>query len=56
MKSLKYLNLNFKPYWCGCECGLYTRSDYVYLDFDELARREKSISNLETIIIGSKLF
>ncbi len=23
MKSLKYLNLNFEPYTCGCNHGLY---------------------------------
>ncbi|CAF2691827.1 unnamed protein product [Rotaria sp. Silwood2] len=56
MKSLKYLKLNFIPYWTGCECDWYTRSDYVYLEFIELAEREKSLSHLETLIIGGKVF
>ena len=55
MKSLKYLNMNFEPYSCGCESGLALREDYVDLKFEELSGREKSLSHLETIVIGCKL-
>ena len=56
MKSLKYLDLNFEPYLRTCEYCWYEREMYFYLYFDKLGKREKSISHLETIIIGSKLF
>ncbi|CAF4935467.1 unnamed protein product, partial [Rotaria sp. Silwood1] len=52
MKLLKYLHLNFEPYSCGCEHGLQSRDDYVNLKFEEFLRNEKSLSNMETIIIG----
>ncbi|CAF3705111.1 unnamed protein product [Rotaria sp. Silwood1] len=51
MKSLKYLKINFIPYSTVCEYDWYTRSDYVYLEFVELEKREKSLSHLETLII-----
>ncbi len=55
MESLKYLNLNFKPYSCGCDYSADT-SDYdVELYFDTLRKREKSFSHLETIVIGRKI-
>ncbi len=54
MESLKYLNLNFKPYFCGCDCSVYRRDDYVELYFDDLTKRKKSFSHLETIVIGRK--
>jgi hypothetical protein len=55
MESLKYLNLNFKPYSCGCDYSVDT-SDYdVELSFDTLRKREKSFSHLETIVIGGKV-
>jgi hypothetical protein len=54
MKLLKYLKLNFRPY--RCECRLYTCSDYVYLEFNQLIVEDTSLSNLETLIIGGKLF
>ncbi|CAF1112297.1 unnamed protein product [Rotaria sp. Silwood1] len=52
MKLLRYLHLNFEPYSCGCEHSLQSRDDYVNLKFEEFLRNEKSLSNLETIIIG----
>jgi hypothetical protein len=55
MKLLKYLNLNFESYSCGCESGLALREDYVDLKFEGLSEREKSLSHLETIVIGCKL-
>ncbi|CAF1468189.1 unnamed protein product [Adineta steineri] len=48
MKSLKYLRLNFEPYWCGCESGWNARPHY----FDLLVKNA-SLSNLETLIIGN---
>ena len=57
MKSLKYLKLNFLPYSCGCNLSFSsTRSNYVDLQFNQLIIRNKSLSNLETLFIGSKLF
>jgi hypothetical protein len=50
MESLKYLNLNFKPYLPVCDCSRYTPDNYVELYFDDLIQ----ISHLETIIIGRK--
>jgi hypothetical protein len=50
MKSLKYLHLNFKP--CGYESD-YERAD---LDSNNLIVEDRSLSNIETLIIGSKLF
>ncbi|CAF1307912.1 unnamed protein product [Rotaria sordida] len=52
MKSLKYLNLNVKPYSCGCEFGIQSRDNDVDLQFQYLSKHEKSLSNLETLIIG----
>jgi hypothetical protein len=55
MESLKYLNLNFRPYLCECDYSVYPRdNDYVELYFDDLSRRKKSLSHLETIVIGGK--
>ncbi len=57
MESLKYLNLNLKQYSHECDCSFYTRDgwdDYVDLYFDDLIKREKSLSHLETLVIGSK--
>lgn len=54
MKSLKYLNLNFKlnfdhPYGCSCQC------EYdIELEFHMLKNGDKSSSNLESLIIGGK--
>ena len=56
MESLKNLKLDFAPDWSGCDCNWYTRSNDVYLEFAQLENREKSLSHLETIVIGSKLF
>ncbi|CAF0850828.1 unnamed protein product [Rotaria sordida] len=53
MKSLKYLNLNFKRYSCACEHGLYRHTHHVELEFYELTIGNKSLSNLETLIIGN---
>jgi hypothetical protein len=49
MKSLTYLRLNFEPYSSSL-------SDDINLNFNELSKREKSLSHLESLIIGSKLF
>jgi hypothetical protein len=55
MESLKYLNLNFKPYSCGCDYFADT-SDYdVELYFNTWREREESFSHLETIVIGGKI-
>ncbi len=56
MKSLIYLHLNFEPYRCTCQNGRSSPVCDVYLDFKELSKREKSLSHLETLIIGGKLF
>jgi hypothetical protein len=57
MKLLKYLNLNFEPYSCGCDHSLCLREDRVDLKFEYLPiKREKSLSYLETIIIGCKSY
>ncbi|CAF1185479.1 unnamed protein product [Adineta ricciae] len=48
MKSLKYLNMSFKPYRCGCENNIQSGRDKVDLEF----KRKASISHLETLIIG----
>ncbi|CAF0830096.1 unnamed protein product [Adineta steineri] len=48
MKSLKYLRLNFEPYWCGCESGWNARPHYI-----DLLVKNTSLSNLETLIIGN---
>lgn len=50
MKSLKYLNLNFELYSCECDYSINIRDDHVDLQFD--LSREKSFSNLETLVIG----
>ncbi|CAF3666224.1 unnamed protein product [Rotaria sp. Silwood1] len=56
MKSLKYLNLNFNPDEPDCEnCGRFKSFYYLYFDESKFWR-EKSLSHLETIIIGSELF
>ncbi|CAF1199624.1 unnamed protein product [Adineta steineri] len=52
MKSLKYLNINVKSYSCGCEIGIQSRDSNVDLEFLYLSDKEKSFSNLETLIIG----
>ena len=54
MKLLKYLKLNFNPYRCGCR--QYTSSNHVDLYFDRFTIENKSLSSLETLIIGCKLF
>jgi hypothetical protein len=56
MKSLIYLHLNFEPYWCECRNSRSSYIDIIYLNFKELSRREKSLSHLETLIIGGELF
>ena len=72
MKMLKYLNLNFHSYWCSCEFCSVEHERSTLLRFRESTtkeslhhleaitiltnRNEKSLSSLETIIIGSKLF
>ncbi|CAF1056233.1 unnamed protein product [Rotaria sordida] len=53
MKSLKYLRLNFESYWCGCERGWDARPNYVELEFNQLIVGNRSLSNLETLIIGN---
>ena len=57
MQSLKYLHLNFKRYLCTCDyASCYSRSFDVHLKFyDELITGDNLISNIETLIIGSKL-
>ncbi|CAF3875068.1 unnamed protein product, partial [Rotaria sp. Silwood1] len=53
MKILKYLNLNFQSYWCRCGHCSFEHDSITYLYFDVLTNREeKSLSSLETIIIG----
>ncbi len=56
MKSLIYLHLNFESYSCECRNSRSSYIDDIYLDFNELSKREKSLSHLETLIIGSELF
>jgi hypothetical protein len=56
MKSLIYLHLNFEPYRCACQNRRSSSLGDVHLDFEELSTREKSLSHLETLIIGGKLF
>ena len=56
MKSLKYLHLNFEPDRRECQKGGSLRPYDVDLDFQNLSKREKSLSHLETLIIGGKLF
>ncbi|CAF3023173.1 unnamed protein product, partial [Rotaria sp. Silwood2] len=52
MKSLKYLNLDFNPHEPDCEyCGRFKSFYYLYFDESKFWR-EKSLSHLETIIIG----
>lgn len=47
MRSLKYLKLNIKHYQSETRFDLY---------FDEFTMANISLSNLETLIIGCKLF
>ena len=56
MKSLIYLHLNFEPHRCTCHSGRFSPFGDIYLDFKELSKGEKSLSHLETLIIGGKLF
>jgi hypothetical protein len=72
MKMLKYLKLNFQRYWCRCDFCSNEHERDTFLRFRELTtkeslhhldaitiltnREDKSLSSLETIIIGSKLF
>ncbi|CAF1071168.1 unnamed protein product [Adineta steineri] len=53
MKSLKYLNISFSPYRCGCPAGDHHGTQDVEFEFDYLPEEEKSFSNLETLIIGN---
>jgi hypothetical protein len=53
MKSLKYLKLNFNPYQCGCR--QYMGPNHIDLYFDQFTKENKSLPNLETLIIGCKL-
>ncbi|UJR16911.1 hypothetical protein I4U23_003809 [Adineta vaga] len=52
MEALKFLNINFKPYRCGCENNVQSGSDDVNLELDNLSGKSQSFSNLETLIIG----
>ncbi|CAF3742278.1 unnamed protein product [Rotaria sp. Silwood1] len=52
MKSLIYLHLNFESFRCECQNSRSSYTDDIYLDFKELSQREKSLSHLETLIIG----
>ena len=56
MKSLIYLHLNFKLNRCACQKGKSSLVNDIYLDFQDLSKREKSLSYLETLIIGGKLY
>ncbi|CAF3968295.1 unnamed protein product [Rotaria sp. Silwood1] len=54
MKMLKYLNLNFQRFWCRCGRCSFEHDSITYLYFNILTNREeKSLSSLETIIIGN---
>jgi len=56
MKSLTYLKLNFESYDTEGGCVPYRRSDYIYLESHNFIVEDKSLSNLEILIIGGKLF
>jgi hypothetical protein len=53
MKSLKYLKLNFNRYPCGYR--YYMGPNHIDLYFDQFTKENKSLSNLETLIIGCKV-
>lgn len=54
MESLKYLELNLRPYSCGCDHCLYMLPDFVDLTYH--LSDQNSSSYLETLIIGRKIF
>ena len=55
MKMLKYLELNFIPNSYDYGHHSFENEEYVDLEFYSLSIREKSFSNLETLIIGCTL-
>ncbi|UJR12221.1 hypothetical protein I4U23_016398 [Adineta vaga] len=44
---------DFSPYRCGCSHGDHHGTQDVEFEFDYLPEEEKSLSNLETLIIGN---
>ena len=46
MKSLIYLHLNFKLNRYACQNGKSSFVNDIYLDFQDLSKREKSLSYL----------
>ena len=54
MKYLKYLKLDFEPYYCECKDFSHRDLDFVDLQFDPLIAGGDSFSNLEVLIIGGK--
>ena len=55
MKTLKYLEVNFIPKSNDYGHNSFENEEYIDLEFYALSSREKSFSNLETLIIGCKL-
>ncbi|CAF3039752.1 unnamed protein product [Rotaria sp. Silwood2] len=53
MKLLKHLQLNFEPYTYQCTDSINRDDDYVNLIFYQLIIGDKSLSDIETLIIGS---
>lgn len=54
MEPLKYLELNVRPYSCGCDHCLDMPPDFVDLTYH--LSDQNSLSCLETLIIGRKIF
>ncbi len=52
--GLIILKFNFEPHRCGCEYHWERYIHYVELEIEQWAISDKSLFNLETLIIGSK--